>query len=129
VVNPRTSVLNNPSNYDYKMKRNRKKQIVYDESLAVEKKEYFVSTKLGKHLSETKKRFEALPADVKWLIALFVSSVASGLVSIAVMIYFDMGFKTLEEVAMFLKVQFIIDVVLILMISVFIFLVIKEAES
>jgi hypothetical protein len=111
------------------MKKGHKKQVVYDESLVVEKKEYFVSTKIGRQLSEAKKMIEALPAGVKWLIALFISSVASGLVSITVMIYFDIGFKTLEEVAMFLKVQFIIDVVLILMISIFIFLVIKEAES
>jgi hypothetical protein len=111
------------------MKKGHKKQIVYDEALVVEKKEYFVSTKLGKQLSEIKKTLEALPASAKWLIALFVSSVVSGLISVAVMIYFDIGFKTLDEVAMFLKVQFIIDVVLFLMISVFIFLVIKEADS
>jgi uncharacterized membrane-anchored protein len=107
----------------------KKKEILYDPTLEVEKKEFFVGTKLGKKLSGFKKYFEGLPAGVQWFFTLLLSSIISGLVGVAVMIYFNIGVKTIEDMNMYLKVQFIFDLVVVITLVVFIWLLIKEAKS
>jgi hypothetical protein len=107
----------------------RKRKINYDPTLEVEKKEFFVGTKVGRKLSRVKDFFNNLPVGVQWFTTLMISSIISGIVGVAVMIYFNIGVKTLVEMNTYLKVQFIFDLVLIVMLVVFIWLVIHEAKS
>jgi len=107
----------------------RKKTIIYDPSLEVEKKESFVSTKLEKEVSNVKRTLDNIPGAGKWLIALFVGAFISTLIQVTLMFYFSFGFDTFEEIDFAIRIQFLIDAIVIAMIGVFIGLLIKESRS
>ena len=107
----------------------RRRIIKYAKELEVEKREFFVSTKLGRKLSEIKTFFSNLPVGIRWFLTLLVSGVISSFVAIMVTVYFRIGFSTIEEINNFLRVQIIVNVVFALMIIVFIVLVIREART
>lgn len=107
----------------------RKRQVRYDPTLQVEKREFFVGTKLGRKLSSMKDFFNNLPVGLQWFTTLMISSIISGLVGVAVMIYFNIGVSTIADMNAYLKVQFIFDIVVLVMLVTFIMLLIKEARS
>lgn len=107
----------------------RKRRILYDPTLEIEKKEFFVGTKLGKKLSGVKDFFNNLPVGLQWFTTLMISSIISGIVGVAVMLYFNIGVSTIAEINTYLKVQFIFDIIVLVMLVTFILLLIKEAKS
>jgi hypothetical protein len=111
------------------MARKKKVRIIYDPSLEVEKRESFVSTKLGGEVSQIKKTIEGMPAGVKWLLAVLIGGFISALVELLIVLYFEVGFNTIEAVDNAFKVQLIIDAMLVTMMIIFIGLLIKESKS
>lgn len=107
----------------------KKVKIVYSPELEVEKKENFVSTKLGSEVSDVKKIFEKLPSSVKWLLAVLIGGFISALVEMIILMYFELGFTGIEDISNAFKIQFIIDAILTTMIIIFIGLLVKEARS
>ena len=109
--------------------RKRRRNIIYDPTLAEDKKESFVSTKLGKKLFDAGKKIERLPAALKWLLTVVIGGFISGLVGLLITIYFKLQFESLLEVSRAFRIQLIINVILISMLGIFIGLLVKEARS
>jgi hypothetical protein len=106
----------------------KRKTILYDESLAVEKRENFVSTKLGKKISEAKKVIEGIPSAVKWILAVLTGGAVSAIVELIIILHLESGFATFADVNAAFRAQWIIDIVIITMMGIFIWLVLQEAR-
>lgn len=93
------------------------------------KKGIFCINKDRQALSEFKKTVGALPSSVKWIITLMIGACISAIVGIVMTVYFNIGLTTINEINPTLKVQFILDVMIIALLIIFIGLVIREANS
>ena len=107
----------------------RRRKIVYSPELEVERRESFVSTKIGKDVTGIKQLIEGLPASIKWLFAVLVRGIVSGVVALVFTFYFDFGFRSIEELNLAIRLQFVIDLALFAMMAVFILLLIREARQ
>jgi hypothetical protein len=108
----------------------RKRRFVwYDPELEKERREFFISAKMGKDISEMKKKVEGLSPATKWWLGVFIGGAVSALVAIAITVYFNVGFNSLEEVNTALKAQFLIDAILVGMMAMFIGLLLRESRS
>ena len=79
-----------------------------------------------KFLSKIKKRILGLPSYVKWFLTLVFGAVLAKIVDVAVSTYFSFGFADLTEVNQAFKIQFMIDLVLVLVIVVLIGIVVRR---
>lgn len=109
--------------------KKKRRNIIYDPALEADKKESFVSTKLGTKLFDTGKKIARLPSSLKWLITVVIGGFISGLVGLLITLYFDLQFESLLEVSQAFRIQLIMDIIIISMLAIFIGLLIKEARS
>lgn len=104
------------------------KNIIWDRTPITEIPDRSVIRKLGKYFREMENKISGTHPAVKWMSALFIGALISKLADVALSTYFVYGFESLAEVNRAFKVQFAIDLILVLIIIVLVGSLIKVSR-